>query len=280
MHDAGAPDERVPSDGEASVDDLSRRLPSTESSSDAPEDAIVPSGSSAATAPSSHGTRRRHRHRRRRIRPIYLAATICAVIVAGLLLASQVGWPLAASPSVASPAVGPSSVAALPVVTPFASYPGFATTSAPVVVGSPTAFQATPTAASSPHPTVANRIVIARLGIDMKIIEGDGVDAPLGKVAHYPGTAWPGGGSNIYLYAHARDGMFITLWNASIGDEIVLTLLDGSQRRYVVSQIRPNVTWNDMSVLAPTPTEQLTLQTCTSYQETAPRFLVIAVPEQ
>jgi LPXTG-site transpeptidase (sortase) family protein len=112
----------------------------------------------------------------------------------------------------------------------------------------------------------------------MRIVEGDGVDAPLGKVAHYPGTAWPGGGSNIYLYAHARDGMFISLWNAVIGDKVVLTLVDGSQRRYVVSRIRPSVRWNDMSVLDPTPTEQLTLQTCTSYQVTAPRFIVIAVP--
>jgi LPXTG-site transpeptidase (sortase) family protein len=114
----------------------------------------------------------------------------------------------------------------------------------------------------------------------MRIVLGDGLDAPLGKVAHYPGTAWPGGGSNIYLYAHARTGMFLNLWNARIGDEIVLTLVDGSQRRYVVSQILPKVPWNDMSILAPTPTEQLTLQTCTAYVNTAPRFVVIAVPEQ
>jgi len=149
----------------------------------------------------------------------------------------------------------------------------------PIAVGSPEAL-ASPTASASMHAIVANRIVISRLGIDLRVVEGDGVDAPIGKVAHYPGTSWPGGGSNIYLYAHARDGMFINLWNARIGDEIILTLVDGSQRRYLVSQILPKVPWNDMSVLAATPTEQLTLQTCTSYQETAPRFLVIAVPEQ
>ena len=275
MPDAAAPDERAPSDGESSVDELSRGRPSTESPTDTPEGAIVPAVSSAATAPPSHGTRRRHRHHRRRIRPIYIAAAICAVIVAGLVLAAQVGWPSAAAPS-----EGSASVATVPAVTPFTSYPGFATSSLPVVVGSPTAPQVSPTASGSPHPIVANRIVISRLGIDMKIVEGDGVDAPLGKVAHYPGTAWPGGGSNIYLYAHARDGMFITLWNASIGDDIVLTLVDGSQRRYVVWQILPNVTWNDMSIVAPTTAEQLTLQTCTSYQFTAPRFVVIAVPAQ
>jgi LPXTG-site transpeptidase (sortase) family protein len=137
-----------------------------------------------------------------------------------------------------------------------------------------------PTGSGSPHAIAANWIVIARLGINMRIVEGDGVDAPIGKAAHFPGTSWPGGGSNIYLYAHARDGMFLNLWNARIGDEIILTLVDGSQRRYLVSQIRPKVQWNDMSVLSATPTEQLTLQTCTAYQPTAPRFLVIAVPEQ
>jgi sortase A len=195
--------------------------------------------------------------------------------VAGLLLATQLGWPLAASPS-----GGSTSLATPSAVTPFASYPGSATSSLPVVVGSPRASEASPTASGSPFAIVANRIVISRLGIDVKIVEGDGWDAPLGRAAHYPGTAWPGGGSNIYLYAHARTGMFINLWNARIGDEIVLTLVDGSQRRYVVSQILPKVTWNDMSVLAPTPTEQLTLQTCIAYQQTAPRFVVIAVPEQ
>jgi sortase A len=265
----------VPSDGESSEDELSRGGPSSESPGDAPEETIVPAAASVSSLPPSDGTRRRHRHRRRRISPIYVFAAICAIVVAGLLLATQLGWPLAASPS-----GGSTSVPTPSAVTPIASYPGSATSSLPLVVGSPPASQPSPVASGSPYAIVANRIVISRLGIDMRIVLGDGLDAPLGKVAHYPGTAWPGGGSNIYLYAHARTGMFIALWNARIGDEIVLTLVDGSQRRYVVSQLLPKVTWNDMSVLAPTPTEQLTLQTCTSYQPTAPRFVVIAVPEQ
>ena len=288
MPDAAARDKRVLSDGESSQDELSRgrpsaelpsaESPSAESPSDAPAETIVPSAAAASIPPPSGGSRRRHRHRRRRIRPTYLVAAICAIVVAGLLLASQVSWPSAASPSAGSAAVATSSN-----VTASASYPVFATSSLPVVVGSPTALpqaSSTSTASHSPVGIAANRIVIARLGINLRVVEGDGLDAPIGKAAHYPGTSWPGGGSNIYLYAHARDGMFISLWNAHIGDEIILTLVDGSQRRYLVSQIRPKVQWNDMSVLSATPSEQLTLQTCTSYQPTAPRFLVIAVPEQ
>jgi LPXTG-site transpeptidase (sortase) family protein len=124
----------------------------------------------------------------------------------------------------------------------------------------------------------ANRIRIARLGIDLAIIEGDGIDAPIGKAAHFPSSAWPGGGSNIYIYGHARDGMFITLWKARIGDEVELGLVDGTTRTYVVAKVLPEVPWDAVQYLEPTPTEQLTLQTSTSYYPTAPRFVVIAFP--
>jgi LPXTG-site transpeptidase (sortase) family protein len=125
---------------------------------------------------------------------------------------------------------------------------------------------------------VARRIRIERLGIDIPVVEGDGVDAPLGKAAHYPGTAWPNGGSNIYLYGHARKGSFLALWEARLGDVVVLDLADGSQQSYVVSKILPRAPWNDLDLLKPTASEQLTLQTCTSNRKTAPRFVVIAVP--
>jgi LPXTG-site transpeptidase (sortase) family protein len=143
------------------------------------------------------------------------------------------------------------------------------------LVPTPTAF-----VAPSPRPTgiVARQIRIPRLEIDLRIIEGDGVDAPMGKAAHYPGTGWPGGGSNTYIYAHAQTGMFLTLWHAKVGDEIFLDLVDGTTRRFVVTKVRPRVAWNAMDYLGPTPTEQLTLQTSTSYTATAPRFIVIAEP--
>lgn len=124
----------------------------------------------------------------------------------------------------------------------------------------------------------ATRIKIDRLGIDLAIVEGDGIDAPIGRAAHYPGSAWPDGGSNIYIYGHARERMFISLWKARIGDEIELGLVDGTTRTYVVTKVLPKVRWNAVQYLEPTATEQLTLQTSTSYQPTAPRFIVIAVP--
>ena len=72
--------------------------------------------------------------------------------------------------------------------------------------------------------------------------------------------------------------MFLTLWDAKVGDEIVLDLVDGTSRRYLVTQVKPRVKWNALEYLDPTPTERLTLQTSTSYTATAPRFVVIAEP--
>jgi LPXTG-site transpeptidase (sortase) family protein len=125
---------------------------------------------------------------------------------------------------------------------------------------------------------VAVRIGIPRLGIDLRIVEGDGIDAPLNKAAHYPGTAWPDGGSNIYIYAHAQKGMFLALWDAKVGDEVVLDLADGTSRRFIVTDVKPKVAWNALEYLEPTPSERLTLQTSTSYTPTAPRFIVLAEP--
>jgi sortase (surface protein transpeptidase) len=72
--------------------------------------------------------------------------------------------------------------------------------------------------------------------------------------------------------------MFLSLWDAKVGDEVDLDLVDGTVARYVVTQVKPRVPWNALEYLDPTPTERLTLQTSTSYTATAPRFIVIAEP--
>ena len=193
---------------------------------------------------------------------IVLAATATTIALSGGLGDGSIPGSGSAGPSFVLPSgPGPSGAVA-------------SDTLPPITTDSPT-----PVPSSAPVGIVANRIVIARLGIDQRIVEGDGLDAPIGKAAHYPGTAWPGGGSNIYIYGHARVGMFLSLWQARVGDKVVLTLVDGTTRTYIVTKVLPKVPWNDVSYLDPTPTEQLTLQTSTSYYATAPRFVVIAVPQ-
>lgn len=139
----------------------------------------------------------------------------------------------------------------------------------------------TPAASEDASGIRATRITIERLGIDLPIVPGDGIDAPLDQAAHYPGSAWPGGETNnIYLYGHAQEGMFLSLWEAQPGDEVRLALVDGTERIYVVTEVLPEVPWDALEYTRPTPTEQLTLQTSTSDTMTAPRFVVIAVPKR
>jgi LPXTG-site transpeptidase (sortase) family protein len=123
-----------------------------------------------------------------------------------------------------------------------------------------------------------DRIRIDRLGIDLAITEGDGIDAPLDSAAHYPGSGWPGDGTNIYIYGHAREGLFIRLKEARIGDRVVLAMADGSTHVYDVAVIVPDAPWDAVRYVDPTPNEQLTLQTSTSEEPADPRFIVIAYP--
>jgi LPXTG-site transpeptidase (sortase) family protein len=129
-------------------------------------------------------------------------------------------------------------------------------------------------APTGPLPAIGVRL--DRLGIDLPLVEGDGVTVPEGAAAHYPGTAWPGEGSNTYVYAHAREGHFLELWQVRTGDVVDVDLADGSVARYRVSEILPTVAWDAIEMLAPSSTEILTLQTCLTYDVTAPRFVVIA----
>jgi len=119
-------------------------------------------------------------------------------------------------------------------------------------------------------------IRLGRLGINLPIVEGDGFSAPEGAAAHYPGTAWPGQGSNTYLYAHAREGHFLELWQVRTGDRVQVDLADGDVAEYRVREIRPVVSWDAVELLEPSTDEILTLQTCLTYEDTAPRFVVIA----
>jgi LPXTG-site transpeptidase (sortase) family protein len=172
---------------------------------------------------------------------------------------------------------------------PAATSPGAAvaspvTSATSLVHPTPLASPSATTAGSSTHPspgrsgTVAVRVAIPRLGIDLPIVEGDGMAAPMDRAAHFPGTAWPDAGSNTYLYAHAQEGMFVRLWEAKVGDEVRLTLVNAQKRCFRVTEVVPVVAWNDTSFLMPTSGERLTLQTSTSYTPTAPRFVVIALP--
>jgi sortase (surface protein transpeptidase) len=191
-------------------------------------------------------------------------------IAAALLLA--IGIALVAGGG--QPETGPVAPVALPSVSASA-------TPAPTEAVAPTV---------SPTPTVGPipdgyRIRLPRLGIDLPIAEGDLVrdtvdqQTPEHFAFHFPGTAIPGTFGNSYLYAHAREGMFIRLWNARLGDQVTITTPAGVELKFKVTEIPGRVPPQDVSWLKPTAVERVTLQTSTGPNREDPRWVVIAAPE-
>lgn len=159
---------------------------------------------------------------------------------------------------------------------------GFATSRPPTSTYGPSS--ASPTAKPVRAIPAGYRVKVPRLGIDLPILEGDVTrdtvvqQTPEDAAFHLPGTAIPGDGSNSYVYAHARSGMFLSLWDAKVGDEVLVTTPDGRSLRYVVSEVHPRIPPNETKWVLPTPTERLTLQTSTGPNPEDPRFVVVAIP--
>ena len=135
------------------------------------------------------------------------------------------------------------------------------------------------------------RVSVPRLGIDLPLAFGDvGRDVPRPGFAGetpervalvFPGSAPLRSGGNTYIYAHARAGMFLALWNVRLGDEVVIYGPGETGVRYVyrVTRIAPRVDPADTSWLDPGGPEQITLQTSTGPSPADPRFIVRAIPD-
>jgi hypothetical protein len=173
------------------------------------------------------------------------------------------------------PQTGPVAPVALPSVT------ATATPAPTATVGS--AASPTPLPTIGPIPD-GYRVLMPRLGIDLPIAEGDLVrdsidqQTPENYAFHFPGTAIPGTFGNSYLYAHARRGMFLTLWNARPGDEVTITTPAGAELKFIVTEVHPRVPPTETSWLQPAGDERLTLQTSTGPNKGDPRFVVVAAP--
>lgn len=183
------------------------------------------------------------------------------------------------------------------VVSPPDPVPDTASSADVVVIPSLPAFTAQPTAeppreVATPKPvTIAgSRIAVPRLGIDLPLElgeiardvprEGFAGATPENVAFVFPSSRLPGEGGNTYIYAHARTGMFLSLWGAKLGDEVVIYRPDdGARRSYRVALIAPRVNPTDAHWLDPNGDERLTLQTSTGPNPGDPRFIVVAYPE-
>jgi sortase (surface protein transpeptidase) len=144
--------------------------------------------------------------------------------------------------------------------------------------------------AAKPITIAGSRVAVPRLGIDLPLElgeiardvprEGYAGATPENVAFVFPSSRLPGEGGNTYIYAHARAGMFLALWGAKLGDEVIIYRPDdGVRRSYRVALIAPRVNPTDARWLDPNGEERLTLQTSTGPNPGDPRFIVVAYPE-
>jgi len=139
-----------------------------------------------------------------------------------------------------------------------------------------------------PADRVATRIVIPRLQIDLPVILQEGAEDqfgtyPLCDVAMYlPFFGQPGSGRATYIYAHAREGMFLPLLLASqvndgkrlIGDAVQVYTSDNYVFQYQIAAVHRHVT--DLNAAFATTTETLFMQTSEGPHGTIPKLQVLA----
>jgi LPXTG-site transpeptidase (sortase) family protein len=153
--------------------------------------------------------------------------------------------------------------------------PAAAATPAPIISSQAVA---TPPPTPTPASHDGLRVKVPELGINLPIVEGDGYNAPLYEVAHYPGTRWPGEGGRSVFYAHARTGMFGPLFGGRVGERIQIVRPDGSVRTYVMTQYFRRWPVTDLSWLRPADHEEVVLITCTTYNYNDPRIIAVGEP--
>jgi sortase family protein len=142
-----------------------------------------------------------------------------------------------------------------------------------------------PTPAAAPAVLAEGvRVRLPRLRIDLALLPGDVVRdideerTPVSGAFLLPGSAVPGTTGNAYVYAHARTGLFLALWDVRLGDLVEIAQPSGAILRFAVTEIHPRVPPTDLEYIAPTNDERLTLQTSTGPTGDDPRFVVVAMP--
>ena len=203
---------------------------------------------------------------RSRILPALLTALGVMLLAVGLLTYTL---PVSADPPAPTPSPSAATATDEPLITlpPLASH--------------------TPSASPSADPNrVSTRVRIAALGIDLPVVPPPGdASYPLCNVAMWiDALGQPGQGGATYLYAHARQGMFLPLLNQSkiqngkkmIGMVVEVWTSDDQRFLYEITEVRRHQTSLDDAAKA--DHEQLWLQTSEGPAGTVGKLQVVAEP--
>jgi hypothetical protein len=150
-----------------------------------------------------------------------------------------------------------------------------------VLPGGPDNGQAEP---SFPPDRVATRVVVAKLRIDLPVIAQppDSGLFPLCDVAlYFTDLGQPGSGRATYIYAHAREGMFLPLLISSqdhdgqrlLGDVVQVYTSDDWLFLYQISEVRRHV--RDLNAAYADTTGRLWLQTSEGPNDSYPKLQVV-----
>jgi hypothetical protein len=153
-----------------------------------------------------------------------LVGALAIAVAAGTV---ALGFDRAGATPSPTPSPGATEVAALPSPTPtpppptMQPWPSMSTLPSPIDFPSPPATPKptrTPDVASGPTTRVATRVVVPALDIDLPVMRQKASYPPCNVAMYLPMFKQPGRGGATYLYAHARQGMFLPLLNQSKRD--------------------------------------------------------------
>jgi hypothetical protein len=210
---------------------------------------------------------------RTRLIPASLTAAGIALVTAGLLSYTT------------PPDVGPIDETPIVVEASPSPTPGSTRSAAPSGSIEPSA-SPSPSPSTFPKGRVATRVVVPGLRIDLPVVKpGDPTDYPLCNVAQYlksSGLGQPGQGRATYIYAHAREGMFLPLLEQSqenngrgmLGLLVQIYTSDDQLFLYEIYSVRRHQL--DINKALAAKTEQLWLQTSEGPKGTKPKLQVVA----
>jgi hypothetical protein len=204
---------------------------------------------------------------RRRLLPAAVTAAGVSLVGAGLLT------------------YGAPAQAVVPSPPPVAS---FAPSASPTLLPFPTPGASTPASAGPAAARVVTRVVVPALDIDLPVVHPptDPNAFPYCNVAEYiPGLSQPGSPGTTYLFAHAREGMFLPLLlqsrvnngSAMLGMLVQVYTSDDQLFLYEITRVLRH-----QSALYSQPQEQLALQTSEGPRKGYPGYtgLVMVVVAQ
>jgi len=133
-----------------------------------------------------------------------------------------------------------------------------------------------PVTIPTPGPEQPTHIVIPAIGVDARVVEGDGWEQLKKGAGHHIGSANPGERGNCVISAHddIYGEIFRDLHKLELEDEIIVYAGAQPYRYKVVSKriIEPT----QVEVMDPTPDPVLTLITCYPYKIDTHRIVVVA----